>query len=164
MLTVLFLLNGMPWVWVALGGIFIFFVLGACLDNRFFILALIWIFMFVPLVVAFLYFFYGMKPLTAFNALPHILIVDRDKLSVRIIEHETEESEEEKPSTKKDFIMEFSKFDQIRPTADYVILYSKQDGWLWLPMDAFQDKNQFTELISRIRPYTMDSDYPEKNG
>ena len=59
MLWVLFMGYGLPWLIGALVGFVVFVILGIALDYRFLVLALIWIFLFVPLVVAFLYFFYG---------------------------------------------------------------------------------------------------------
>ena len=74
MLGTLYMQYGTYWTLVAFIGLCIFILLGIISDPRFFVLALIWIFLVLPLMVAFLYFFYGMQPLTAFNSIPHKII------------------------------------------------------------------------------------------
>lgn len=145
MLATLFLQYGMPWTIAGLIGIVVFIVLGIAVDSRFLFLALIWIFLIIPLVVAFLYFFYGMKPLTAFNSIPHKIIFYDDRLEVFVIEKE--EGEEENHINPKPYTVEKSRLKEVKNGSDYVILLSKEDGWIWLPRFAFHNMDDFKRII-----------------
>ena len=147
MLTVLFLQHGMPWTVIAFAGIIAFIITGAIADYRFFLLALIWIFLFVPLVMAFLYFYFGMKPLTAFNAIPHKIIFSPGEIEVRIKEEPEEEKLENSEENKyKDFKTSVTDFDNIKSGADYFLIISRQKGWLWVPFVALESKDDFHNI------------------
>ena len=156
MLSLLFLQYGTPWLVAALTGLIVFLVLGFVIDYRFFILSLIWIFLFIPLVVAFLYFLYGMKPFTAFNSIPHKLLFNEKELRVRIIEHNVNEEEkienEEETITpideKKDYTVNKSLIESVKRGGDYVLLFSKQNGMLWVPVFAFDSISDFKNILS----------------
>lgn len=82
MLGILYLQYGTWWSIGALAGFAIFIILGIILDVRFYFLALIWVFLFLPLVIAFLYFYYGLRPLTAFNSIPHSVTLSGKTLHI----------------------------------------------------------------------------------
>lgn len=82
MLGILYLQYGTWWSIGALAGFAIFIILGISLDVRFYFLALIWVFLFLPLVIAFLYFYYGLRPLTAFNSIPHSVTLSDKTLHI----------------------------------------------------------------------------------
>ena len=171
MLTVLFCNYGTPWTIAALMGIIVFIILGFCLDFRFFFLALIWLFLIVPLVVAFLYFYYGMKPLTAFNTIPHKIFYDNSEIRIRILpkdeaqndaSEETIErgegelgekklvSENEDELEKKDFVVNMDSFNRIISGSDYVVVFSNENGFMWIPIAGFDTMKQFSELTESI--------------
>ena len=168
MLSLLFWQYGLFWLGGAFAGFVVFIILGIIFDYRFFVLALIWLFLFLPLVVAFLYFFYGMLPLTTFNTIPHIIIFNQDEVRVRVIPNKNKEKEIEKndkslnykedraeensgflqeidPS--KDFIVRREQFSEMKSGGDYVLLHFKKNGWLWLPVYAFDSFSEFQKTI-----------------
>lgn len=146
MLSILFLQYGMPWMVTAIVGLAIFIVLGFLIDFRFFMLALIWLFLILPLVIAFLYFFYGMNPLTAFNSLPHKILFSDSEIKVRIRENIQEETEPEY----KDYTLKKEQFSRYKTGADYVLLFFKQKGWLWLPVSGFENITQFKNVLKGL--------------
>ena len=151
-LSFLFLEYGIFWIGAAAVGAFIFIILGFAVDYRFFILTLIWIFLLVPLVVAFLYFFYGMEPLTSFNAMPHVINFYGPELGVKVI-HEnsnTEESSETNMSTvvSKEYKVALADFKKMKTGGDYVILFFKKAGWIWVPVYAFDTVTNFQNALS----------------
>lgn len=165
MLSVLFLQNGMPWTIGAVSGIIICVILGIALNYKFFFLALIWMFLFVPLMVAFLYFFYGLKPLTAFNSIPHKIFFNGDKITIQIEENEDiienkeikdKQDMDGNPSntiysdSPKNYSVSKTDFQQIRNGSDYVILSSKKYGWLWLPVSSFPTAALFKSTIESL--------------
>lgn len=146
MLSILFLQYGMPWMVIAIVGLAVFIVLGFLIDFRFFMLALIWLFLILPLVIAFLYFFYGMNPLTAFNSLPHKILFSDSEIKVRIRENTQEETEPEY----KDYTLKKEHFSRYKTGADYVLLFFKQKGWLWLPVSGFENITQFKNVLKGL--------------
>lgn len=150
LLSILLLNYGSRWIIISIIGIVIAVVLGFALDVRFFILGLIWICMIVPMMVAFLYFYYGMLPLTAFNAIPHRLFIAEDQIRIRLKEVEDEEKTEEKKQ-QKDFIKENSDLLELKTGADYILAFYKKEGWLWLPTYGFSDMEEFQHAIKLIQ-------------
>ena len=150
MLGILYSEYGTVWTIIAVGGICIFIVLGFAIDYRFFVLTLIWLFLFIPLVVAFLYFFYGMNPLTAFNSIPHKIIFNPDEVRVRIIEKKSEEeAAQEDPS--KDFIVRKVDYKNMKRGSDYVLLFFNHSGILWLPVYGFDSIDQFKNVLEGFK-------------
>lgn len=145
MLKVLFMQNGIGWTTGALSGVLVCIILGFCFDLRFFVLALIWIFLFVPLVMAFLYFVYGMKPLTAFNSIPHKILFSEDEIIVRLIERKDDEDGE--PEVIKEFKEGTKSFVKIENGPDYILLVSNKDGWLYLPFSGFDSIAELKKAI-----------------
>lgn len=133
MLSVLFMQNGIPWFIASICGIIVFVILGIVLDPRFYILALIWLFMFIPLTLAFLYFFYGMKPLTAFNCIPHKIIFSDVDLKIRLI---TATDSEESENNNKDFEVNYKDFENLKYGPDYMLLFFREEGWIYLPVSC----------------------------
>lgn len=152
MMSILFMHSGFPWIISAFIGFLTLIIFGFIFNYRFFFLSLIWIFLFVPLVIAFLYFFHGLKPLTVFNSIPHIIIIDADKLSVKII-RENKESESEE-LTEKEYNINLKELTEIKKGTDYILLFFGDKGWLWLPMDAYGNlldfKTSFEKLSSSM--------------
>lgn len=146
MFSVLFMQNGFLWLMIAIFGIIVFIALGITIDPRFFILALIWLFMITPLGVAFLYFFYGMKPLTAFNSIPHKLIFSDSSIKVRLLEYDKEGNEKENPE-KKDYEVAKNSFTGMKTGGDYILLFFNKEGWLYLPVASFASLNEFKEIV-----------------
>lgn len=147
MLTVLYLNYGIKWTIAGLAGITVFIVLGLALDLRFLILALIWIFLIYPLMIAFLYFYYGMEPLTAFNTMPHKLVFDDDGILVRIIEKENDARAENDEISYKEYKACLKDFKTIKQGPDYVLLFFGKKGWIWVPPEAFDSFDAYKEAI-----------------
>lgn len=147
-LSVLFMEYGITWLVVALVGIAVFLILGFLSDYRFFILALIWVFLFLPLVMAFLYFFYGMLPLTAFNSVPHVLIFSDSSITVRLHDTNQEENDDEPEETShKEYEVNKDLFLHYKTGPDYVLLFFKKNGWLWLPVAGLESFKQFNDIL-----------------
>lgn len=150
MLSVLFMRNGMPWALGALVGVAVCVVLGLAVNFKFLILALIWIFLFVPLVVAFLYFFYGMKPLTAFNSIPHTVVCDENGIKVRIKELKENPGEEEGEEIRKEYPVGKDEKWEITAGANYALLINRRKGWLWIPVGAFSGIDDFNNFLKQV--------------
>lgn len=146
MLSTLFLQYGMPWIIITISGVLIFMILGLALNYRFYLLSLIWIFLFVPLILVFLYFFHGLRPLTTFNVMPHHLVFDDDILKVRLSEKAEEDSGEEKERF-KEYEVKKSSFVEYKLGGNYALLFFDRQGWLWLPLEAFHSIDCFRKTL-----------------
>lgn len=159
MLTVLYLNHGITWTLFTIIGIVIFICLGI-VDFRFYFLALIWLFLFTPLIIAFLYFFYGMKPLTAFNSMPHKIIFNDNDFIIRFfhdkeIENDEESSEREDQENKeeesKEYTVRNEDIEKIKTGSDSVILISKENGWIWVPFYAFTNFDDLKLCLNKFK-------------
>lgn len=144
MFYVLFLQSGTLWLLILLSGVIVFSLIGALYNLKFFMLALMWIFLVLPMVTAFLYFYYGMRPLTAFNTIPHKLSFSADRITVKFME---EKDSELVYVPEKDYSIIKTGGIGIKTGGDYVILSFNKSGWLWLPISGFDSINQFQEAI-----------------
>lgn len=147
MFHVLLMRYGLFWIIFALAGIVVFVVLGCLLNLKFLILALIWIFMILPILMAFLYFFYGLEPLTAFNCIPHKIFFRSGSLSVRLMDIEDQEIVEAEKE-KKDYIAKREDFKEMMSGPGYVLLFFKKIGFLWVPVNAFDNLDSFHTAIN----------------
>ena len=146
MLSILFMLYGMPWIGSAFFGFIVFIIIGFIIDYRFLVLSLIWIFLLVPLVVAFLYFFYGMDPLTTFNCMPHKIIFDDEELTVRLLDKEHKEGVAEQ--CYKDYKIKNQEYKKVKRGSDFILLLFHDKGWLWVPSCAFDSPENFKSALS----------------
>lgn len=155
MLAILFMNYGLKWFIGAVIGLIVFIVLGFTIDIRFFFLCMIWIFLLLPLVVAFLYFYYGMDPLTAFNAMPHKITFTSDKATIMIRkknhEEDTNNSSPEENFEYKPYSVNLSEFKSLKTGSDYVLLFFGKKGFIWLPVYAFSSPGDLKELIYRLK-------------
>ena len=151
MLSVLFMQNGLIWFLLGIVGIIVFIFLGVAVDPRFYILALIWLFMITPLVVAFLYFYYGMRPLTAFNSIPHKLFFSENTVWVHLISITEEGKDEECSVDKKDYSVGKDSFTGMKTGGNYVLLFFNKAGWLYLPVSSFNTVDEFRDAIKSFQ-------------
>lgn len=168
-LLLLFQLHGKLWLWITLIGLAAFICLAIICDPRFYILSLIWIFLFIPLVISFLYFVYGMKPLTAFNAIPHKLSLDNDEITISFIEKKEEEKkemikepnndskeEEAVKSSSKIYKVNLKTLKEIIWQYDSAVLLFNKDGWLFVPFNCFTGSSELNEALSYLKLYSND--------
>lgn len=153
MLWILYLQYGTSWMILLILGVFFFVLLGILLNYKFFILVLIWLFLCIPLIVAFLYFFYGMKPLTVFNSISHKLIFVDNDIRIRLFEINKDESGKvvkKEMNASHDYKIKKTEINEIKNGGDYVILISRPKGILWLPMESFNSAIEFKNVTSDI--------------
>ncbi len=77
-------------------------VAGIVIDVRWAIVFLMVVFIVTPLLMSFLYFFHGLRPTTASNVVPHILLFGNDEFTIRILEEKKEEASDKDSNTKED--------------------------------------------------------------
>ena len=146
MLTLLSLNDGKIWLYIACIGIFVFLILGISTDPRFFILALMWFFLIIPMGIAFLYFYYGLRPLTVLNAVRHKVIFEGDNIQILLMENEaSSESESQTPQSSR--CVAAKSFKGIKNGGEYILMDFGKEGWLYLPVSAFYSLDDFKDII-----------------
>ena len=150
MLSVLFMKYGQPWLWVAITGSLVFIFLGFLVDYRFFILGLIWIFLLLPMLTSFLYFYYGMLPLTTYNTIDHKLFFYDDHILIRFFKENTEKDDNK---ILREVTVPIKDSIKISTDTDCIIMQFKEPnkGWLWIPVNGFSSIEDFKTVISNGR-------------
>lgn len=107
-----------------------------------------WIFLIIPMVISFIYFFYGMNPLTAYNTVPHNLIFTED--SVKVI---FPQKGEDTINSDREIKVNKEEFKGFKAGSDYVLLFLKSTdrAWLWLPLSGFNSLDDFKKVIEDER-------------
>lgn len=122
--------------------------LGVAIDVRFFIVALMLVLIVAPMLLAMLYFNYGLRRECFMNSLPHRLCFFDRCVVVEIFSRDSDENE-------KVYDVEIA-YDDMHPymveTAAIRVPVGKGKavGFLWVPMDAFGDGVRFREAVDII--------------
>lgn len=130
------------WVWLlalsALGlcGL----VIGLTVDLRWLVVGLMLIFIVIPMLTAFYYYFFALKPECYVNTVNH-------KLSFKDSGVDSELYFEEEKSRKLTF--DYSQFERFQINASSIIIpfKSPMKGYIWVPESAFDNKQEFLELL-----------------
>lgn len=157
-LRTILLQNGKVWISVSIALIVIGMLLGVSIDYRYAIIALMILFLLIPLEIAMLYFYYGFLECCYFNAILHKLTFEGSEIKVTMKWTKREEEEEISDGESKaeeeiyrniTFNKElFCKFVVLN---DSVVFHMKTKmGFLWLPISAFEDETKFTEFVKEI--------------
>lgn len=150
-------------------------ILGVTVDLRILVVGLMVIFVVFPMVLAFLYYYFGLRKECFINTIPHSLLITDDGLTVRMFFYPdnkgqdgdvVEESSDNNESSDTDVIPqireEFFSYSQMLPyrigsKSVTIPLRSPAKGFIWIPADAFDDNAELAsalELIdTRIRQF-----------
>ncbi len=86
LLATLLLLYGWRWLLVLTLAVLVTMFIGILVDVRWAIISLMLIFIATPLLMAYLFFYHGLKPITAINVVPHELAIEEKGVTVIIPE------------------------------------------------------------------------------
>lgn len=80
----LFILYGRKWVWVAFSVLLLSLLASLIWDCRLLIVSLMVIFICIPMLMAFLYFYYGFRRECMLNILPHVVKICDDGIIIDV--------------------------------------------------------------------------------
>lgn len=125
--------------------------LGIAVDLRWMIAALMVVFIIIPMVLAFLYYYYGLRRECFVNMLPHRIVVEDEGISVRL-KLSSAECQENKECSYRNEFFSFSEMQPYRIGTDSVIIPFKAPvrGFIWIPADAFDDTAVLTSALEMI--------------
>lgn len=162
-------------------GILMLMILGAALagiiyDIRWAIVSLMILFIVAPFLMSYLYFFHGLRPLTASNKANHTISFEDDAFTLSIFGkkeddagYEDREDKEPEPSGREEetadnhlkseewiirhqFTVPYSLKDRLIAGSDgYIILFrTPHKGFLWLPYDSFNHPEDMRNVIKKF--------------
>lgn len=150
------------WIWLlslslfAVAGI----VLGVTVGLLWLVAALLIICIVLPMVLGFLYYFYGLRKECFVNTVPHRLILCEDGIACRLWIKETKEDSRQhmddvsdKSEIRfRDEVFPFSKMARFIIGKDSAIVPLKKpaSGFLWIPADSFADAGHLTLLLQKL--------------
>lgn len=141
------------WIWLlscsllAVGGI----VLGIAIDLRWLVVALMIIFIVIPFVLAFLYYFYGLRRECYVNTILHRFIVREDGLVCRLYILDSNSENERTYRTRDEFFPYTSmKRFVIGNNSAVIPLRSPAKGFLWIPADSFNNTDHLSALLKLL--------------
>lgn len=145
--------------WLLLGGVtFVsLFILGLTIHFKFLILAFLCLCIVLPLMYSFLYFYYGLQPISVLNSPEHKVFFKKDNLTLTAFFNKKDKkgnqdkSDLEQPS-EKEFELKFSTIKRIKITQDGFLFFfgEKKREFLWIPFTAFQTKEDVEEITKVI--------------
>lgn len=150
---ILELLFRYAWIWLLLLslGAVAGLVLGVVMDLRWLVISLLIICVVTPMVLAFLYYYYGLRRGCYVNAVPHRIVIDDSGLIARLVTGvRNSDSEEEFVTRDELFPYESLKRFTIGSNSAIVPLREKGAGFLWIPADAFGDPEHLAALLKRL--------------
>lgn len=142
----------MGWMIAALAVAIVFGILSFVADYRFVILALIWIFIVMPLAIFLLFIIYGMQPLTTFNTVPHKLYFNTDSIAIEFISDDSERA----ITPKK---IDLNNISKIKSGPDYLVIITgnMNKGILILPYSSLPTTDDLNEIFKILSPYLKES-------
>lgn len=160
--TLLYLYGWVPIASVALLAIPAL-IAGIFHDIRWLIIFLMICFILSPMLMAFLYFYHGMRPSTSSNVALHRLSFTPEGITVTVYAEETpndevsheEASHETQPKPLHSALYPYSAVKELStgPNAVIIRLSPPYNGFLWLPYNAFANQELFTEALRLIRAH-----------
>lgn len=142
--------------------------LGMTVDLRWLLVGLMVVFVAVPMVLAFLYYYHGLRRGCFVNTIAHRIVIEDEGLTARLMIPVTSPSSAENESEEinsgvaayrtRDEFFPFSVMERFRIGSDSVIipLRAPSAGFLWIPADAFNDTEHLSALLRRLDSETHD--------
>lgn len=147
------MLYGKTWITVAACLLLPMILLGIFLDVRWVIVSLMAIFIVFPMLLAFLFFYYGMNRVSVINSTHHSLEFSKDGIMASIYNKEEESEREARYKLRSQTIMDYSAVSDYVVGVKDVILRTRLEGkgFLIIPLSAFAEKTSFMQAIEMVR-------------
>lgn len=129
-------------VWYLYALPFVIFVIVGFWDIRFLILAAIYVFLAMPMIMAFAIIFYGLNEESRYSILKHCIVAESNGVNVVHIN-------EDESIGEKEFIP-WNRFSAIHPTSEYLILQlnSKKYSFVAVPYSSFDSKDDLIAFMN----------------
>lgn len=122
-------------------------------DLRWAVVAFMIVCLAAPMMLIFFYVYHGLRPVTVINTLPHTLCFDDDCIEATIFSEcknrETGDTEYKELSRRR---LPYSGLARYKTGLTSILLPFRdaEKGFIWLPVNAFNDKKGFDMAMDRI--------------
>lgn len=161
---------GWRWlIWLSIGAVAAI-VAAFVFDLRIMIVGLALIFLIIPAVAAWLYYYYGLRRECFVNVIPHKLSISEDGIVCRVffypykdkddaVEDNADEKETDKVENShvdepeyRDYLFEYSTMSPytVYPKGILLPLGSPEKGFLWMPESAWRTPEDFTDFTKAL--------------
>lgn len=152
-MNTMFRLWGVVPLRIIIGLLIVGLLAGVIIDVRWILVCAMIVLIALPMVMLFLYYYYGLLERCYFNATEHSLTLDDDGILITMnfkTYNEDVDSEELKQRTFK------LKYDELCPCvgAPGAVIYPiarPTKGFLWLPVKGFKDYSEFQKAMELIK-------------
>lgn len=144
--------RGKPFIMTASLIFLILLILGIAFDLRWIVVALMFLFIIIPAIAAWLYFDFGMRSSTAFNVLPHSLEWNDESLVISIVVPDLSGDSDTDGDTPKTTVktLSFPLVDCGAPIfglkGTIVPIHTRPEGFLWIPI-TFDNESDDPEML-----------------
>lgn len=156
-----------PWLLalsaVAVAGL----AFGIAVDIRWFIVGLMMVFLVIPMLMGFMYYYYGLRRGCLVNSVTHAVVVDDKGITVRMLFEQSrddaddpagvETADKENADGERRYVdrPEFFPYSDMKPyrigmKSVVIPLQGKDPGFLWIPFDAFGETAVLESLLDYI--------------
>lgn len=154
-----------PWLLALSATAVVGVAFGIAVDLRWFVVGMMVVFLVIPMLMGFMYYYYGLRRECLVNSVPHALVVEDDGIRVRMLFRQNNDDagkqdgddgvdeNQAEPEYLERF--EFFSYSDMRPpkigTKSVVIpLHHTASGFLWIPFDAFGDMASLEEVLAYV--------------
>lgn len=126
-------------------------IAGFLIDMRYSILALMVVFILMPTVMMFLYYYHGLSENCRFNIVDHNLYVEEQALRVSMyFPNPTEEDADARKQM--DFFIDYNRIRSFKVFDKSVVfpIGTPVNGFVWLPLSAFDSVDDFRKALDKI--------------
>lgn len=130
--------------------------LGLVLDYRYAVVSLMIFLILFPLMLAIAYIYDGFLKTCYFNTTLHKISLSANEIHVimkwkNVKENANGDGEEKEEEVIKNLTFRKDEFGKLVVLNDSVLIRAKADkGFLWIPVDAFENEECFTEFVNKI--------------
>lgn len=149
----LFVMYGKPWVAAFTIMLLLSAIASLIAGMEWMIVVLMLLFILLPAMLATLYLFHGLKPMSVANIVEHDIAFGADAMDVTfyMIDEDDDRGVGENQACDVRAIP-YSEFSNFSIGADDVTLIPRRrgDGFLWIPVSSFADSDSFVKAVGMI--------------
>lgn len=126
-------------------------VLGITLDLRWFVVGLMMVFLILPMIFAFLYYYYGLKRECYINTVSHVLEIGEEGITVSMKFNDCNENEGISEYERKEFFpYDLMKPFEVGSKSVTIPFIGKRNGFIWIPADAFENEDILSSALKHL--------------
>lgn len=152
----LFVLYGRKWLWVAFSILILSLLASLIWDWRLLIVSLMIIFICIPMLMAFLYFYYGFRQECMLNILPHLVKISDDQIIIDVYRQPFDDEDEEEAQSDIKYNepaftvrVAYSSLGRAIIGTDSLV-YEIDNGFIALTMDCFGPEVSLVDVYDLI--------------